>query len=126
MGAVGAQWTPAVTSCPAPWFGREARLGRRVIWQWRPEVRFGPTVTTALRGRVMVNGVEFPDEAAAARFDLDGVAIYAAGGGTGRLREFADWEQAEAWLREDRPMPRRAQRSSAPGACDECLVPCQS
>ena len=82
-----------------PWFDREARRGRRVIWQWRPEARFGPTVSPALRGRVMVNGVEFPDEAAAARFDLDGVAIYAAGAGTGWLREFTDWEQAEAWLR---------------------------
>ena len=82
-----------------PWFDHEARLGRRVIWEWRPDVHFGPTVTPALRGRVMVNGVGSPDEAAAARFDLDGVALYAGGGGTGWLREFAGWAEAEAWLR---------------------------
>ena len=56
-----------------PRFDRALRLGRRVIRQCRPEVRFGPDWSPSLRGRTLVNGVEFPNAIAAARFGLDGV-----------------------------------------------------
>ena len=83
-----------------PWFDRELRLGRRVIWQWRPEVRFGAACSPGLRGRTPVNGVKFPDEAAAARFDLNRVIVFRGDGSPAGIRQFVGWQDAEAWVRE--------------------------
>jgi hypothetical protein len=88
----------AELSCP--WFRRELRLSRRENWRWQPAIRFGPNCPATLRGKILVNGLEFSDEQAAARFDLAGLLMFNADAGPERpVRRLLSWEDGEAWVR---------------------------
>ena len=94
-----------------PYFTRQAQLGRRVIFSWRPADAslHNPLTTPWPNADELIEGVEFADEAAARRFNLDravGASGRPQGGdvaGAGPWTEFFTWEEAERWLREELP-----------------------
>ena len=100
--------------CPElarPYFTRQAQLGRRVVFAWRPADAspHNPLTTPWPDADELIEGVQFADEEAARRFDLDR-AVGASGrppGGddadAGPWVEFFTWEEAERWLREGLP-----------------------
>ncbi len=59
-----------------PYFTRQAQYGRRVIFSWRPADAspVNPLTTPWPGADELIEGVEFADEAAARRFDLDRAA----------------------------------------------------
>ena len=91
-----------------PYFTRQAQLGRRVIFRWDPSDA-GPANPLTQPWPALdelIEGIEFEDEAAARRFDLDRAV-----GPSGRRPggdvpdalpcvEFFSWAAAERWLRE--------------------------
>ena len=94
-----------------PYFTRQAQQGRRVVFAWRPADAspHNPLTTPWPNADEMIEGVEFADEAAARRFNLDravGASGRPQGGdvaGAGPWTEFFTWEEAERWLREELP-----------------------
>ncbi len=90
-----------------PYFTQQAQYGRRVIFAWRPADAspVNPLTQPWPGADELIEGVEFVDEEAARRFDLDraaGPSGRPAGGdvpGAGPFFEFLSWEDAEAWLR---------------------------
>ena len=91
-----------------PYSTRQAQLGRRVVFAWRPADAspHNPLTTPWPDTDELIEGVEFQDEEAARRFDLDR-AVGASGrppGGdvvdAGPWTESLTWEEAERWLRE--------------------------
>ncbi len=98
------------TELARPYFTRQAQLGRRVVFAWRPSdaLPYNPLTTPWPNADELIEGVEFADEAAR-RFDLDR-AVGASGrppGGdvpdAGPWVEFLMREEAERWLREGLP-----------------------
>ena len=94
-----------------PYFTRQAQLGRRVVFAWRPgdTSPHNPLTKPWPDADELIEGVEFADEEAARRFDPDR-AVGASGrppGGdvaeAGPWLEFFNWEAAERWLREGLP-----------------------
>ncbi len=91
-----------------PYFAQQAQYGRRVIFRWRPAdaTSANPLTQPWPGAEELIEGVEFVDEEAARRFDLDraaGPSGRATGGdvpGAGPFLEFLSWEDAERWLRE--------------------------
>ncbi len=89
-----------------PYFTRQAQLGRRVIFAWRPaDASPANPLTQPWPGaEELIEGVEFESEEAARRFDLDraaGPSGRPAGGdvtGAGPWVEFLSWQDAEVWL----------------------------
>ena len=94
-----------------PYFTRQAQFGRRVVFSWRPADAspHNPLTTPWPNADELIEGVEFVDEAAALRFDLDrtiGPSGQPAGGDVtdaGPWVEFFTWEEAVRWLREALP-----------------------
>src|ERR687893_321090 len=90
-----------------PYFTRQAQQGRRVIFAWRPADAspHNPLTTPWPHADELIEGVEFEDEAAARRFELDraiGESGRPPGGDVtdaGPWTEFLSWEEAERWLR---------------------------
>jgi hypothetical protein len=74
-----------------PYFEREARKGRRVIFLWHVSKRWPDRGQDHLPDRY-IEGVEFDSIESANRFDLNDHAIEWQG-------SFATWDEAEAWLR---------------------------
>ncbi len=56
-----------------PYFTRQAQVGRRVVFSWRPADAspHNPLTTPWPNAEELIEGVEFADEEAARRFDLD-------------------------------------------------------
>ncbi len=93
-----------------PYFTRQAQCGRRVIFSWRPADASpaNPLTTPWPFVDELIEGVEFVDEAAARRFDLD-PAVDESGcppGGDvtnlGPWVAFWTWDGAERWVRGER------------------------
>ena len=90
------------------YFTRQAQYGRRVIFAWRPAdaSAHNPLTTPWPNADELIEGVEFADEEAARRFDLDrtvGASERPPGGDVadaGPWVESFTWEEAERWLRE--------------------------
>ena len=97
-----------------PYFTRQAQLGRRVIFRWDPSDAgpVNPLTQPWPALDELIEGVEFADEAAARRFDLDralGVSGRREGDDVpdaGPWVEFLSWEEAERWLHEGEGAPR--------------------
>jgi hypothetical protein len=90
-----------------PSFTRQAQLGRRVVFRWDPSDA-GPANPLTQPWPALdelIEGVEFADEQAARRFDLDralGPSGRQPGGDVPDALpcvEFLSWEEAERWLR---------------------------
>ena len=94
-----------------PFFTRQAQYGRRVVFAWRPADAspYNPLTTPWPDADEMIEGVEFADEEAARRFDLEravGESGRPAGGDVadaGPWVEFFTWDEAERWLGEGPP-----------------------
>ena len=56
-----------------PYFTRQAQYGRRVVFAWRPAdvSPHNPLTTSWPNADELTEGIEFADEEAARRFDLD-------------------------------------------------------
>ena len=80
-----------------PYFTRQAQLGRRIIFAWRPSDAspHNPLTTPWPAADEMIEGVEFVDEEAACRFDLDR-AIGASGGRRARTSPMRGRERSSS------------------------------
>ena len=83
---------PPSAELARPYFTRQAQYGRRVVFAWRPADAspYNPLTTPWPNADELIEGVEFADEEAARRFDLDQAV-----GASGRLQG-----GGERWLRE--------------------------
>jgi len=90
-----------------PYFTRQAQCDRRVIFSWRPvgASPANPLTTPWPNGDELIRGVEFVDEAAARRFDLDravGESVRPSGGDVPDAGPWVacwTWDDAERWVR---------------------------
>jgi hypothetical protein len=106
-----------------PYFTRQAQLGRRVIFAWRPADAspHNPLTTPWPDADELIEGVEFADEAAARRFDL-ARAVGASGrprrlshpyhGGAGALQRVSH----RAWTPGTTCTPARHRPAASPGS----------
>jgi hypothetical protein len=74
---------PDLPETARPSFTRQAQLGRRVIFRWEPSAaeRANPLTQPWPALDALIEGIEFADEEAARRFDLDRGAERARAGG---------------------------------------------
>lgn len=85
------------------YFERETMVGRRIVFEWNPVKRW-PMQKMPSRDYQVIEGVQFRNTAAAARFDLgqvDGPALVE----PEQWPRFETWEQAQLWVRQPSPTP---------------------
>lgn len=83
-----------------PYFKREMRVGRRVIFLWNEVERFGEVCedchSKATPEGEIIEGVIFTDEHCAAAFDLDWVQFDSPAEKS--ITTFQSWDEAQAWV----------------------------
>lgn len=87
-----------------PYFEREIRMGRRVVFQWNPLRRFGkdncPECSEMGNDEGdIIEGFIFTDERRAEVFDLDYIRPYDPNDEE-NLTRFRSWADAEDWVRQ--------------------------